>query len=105
LAQNSPIDPQILKSYFSPDLYLIKITPLNPTYRAHEHQMTSYLQAEHNAATDPLIDKLRDVGFEVIVSIGEIIENQIGSNCGQYIERHRKSSSQLVDGYADCTTT
>jgi 23S rRNA (adenine2503-C2)-methyltransferase len=31
---------------------------------------------------------MRSAGYDVILSIGEVEENRIGSNCGQYVTRH-----------------
>jgi len=31
--------------------------------------------------------QLRGTGYEVIVSVGELEENKIGSNCGQYLKK------------------
>ncbi|MEJ2448505.1 MAG: hypothetical protein P8Y37_11285 [Anaerolineales bacterium] len=70
LAEDSPVDPDVLLDYFDPDLFLIKITPLNPTYQA--------------AAS---------------VSIGEQEENRIGSNCGQYVQKHLLERGDITTGY------
>jgi 23S rRNA (adenine2503-C2)-methyltransferase len=42
---------------------------------------------------------LAEAGYEVIVSIGEIVENQIGSNCGQYVLKYLESQIPVEDGY------
>ena len=43
---------------------------------------------------------LRDAGYEVLLSIGELEENRIGSNCGQYIQAHLEARKKLKNGYA-----
>ncbi|OGN98028.1 MAG: radical SAM protein, partial [Chloroflexi bacterium RBG_13_50_21] len=43
LALGMPVDPTVLLNYFDPDKFLIKITPLNPTYRARENNLVSYV--------------------------------------------------------------
>ena len=43
---------------------------------------------EHYLITQFISDIIRDLGYDVIVSIGELEENNIGSNCGQYILSH-----------------
>ena len=43
LAQGMPVDPAVLLQFFNPERFLIKITPLNPTYRARENELTSYI--------------------------------------------------------------
>ena len=35
----------------------------------------------------------------MIVSIGEVEENLIGSNCGQYIMKHLEANKKLEEGY------
>ncbi|MHA2364310.1 MAG: radical SAM protein [Candidatus Hodarchaeales archaeon] len=99
LAKGIPIDSNVLKKYFDPSLFLIKITPLNPTYRAKENKLESYIGSTADE-TDPIVVSLKAAGYEVIVSIGALEENQIGSNCGQYVKRHLQSEEkQLNNAY------
>ncbi|MCP4230792.1 MAG: radical SAM protein [bacterium] len=100
LAKGVPVNPSVLLDHFDPAKYLIKITPLNPTYSAREHGLRSYIDAEANGRKYPIIEALRDVGYEVIISIGEIEENLIGSNCGQYVAEHQRREEMVEDGYA-----
>lgn len=100
LAQGMPVDPDRLLRHFDPARFLIKITPLNPTYRAVEHGLSSYLDPLRQAAGYPIVQALRSAGYDVIVSIGEVEENYIGSNCGQYVVRHLKAQQPIQDGYA-----
>jgi len=97
LVQDAKIDPEVLQDFFSPDVFLLKITPVNPTLMAHKHQLTSTIQSD--SLEYSFIDELQDIGYEVILSIGELKENKIGSNCGQYITNYLKSNKQLHDGY------
>lgn len=106
LADDMPLDPAVLLQYFDPELFLVKITPLNPTYRAAQHRLVSYLdpnQAGENpdsfSSQNPLIRQLAEAGYQVIVSIGESEENLIGSNCGQYLRTHLSASQPIQDGY------
>ena len=99
LAQGQPVDPTFLEEYFSPDIFLIKITPLNPTYRAMENNLETYLDPNADANQDEIVAALEAVGYQVIVSIGEVEENLIGSNCGQYLRRHLETEMNLSDGY------
>lgn len=87
LAKDNPIDPNVLLRHFSPHDYLIKMTPINPTKRAEESGLTSFINAE-NPGDLPIAGELEEMGYEVLVSIGEVEENRIGSNCGQYIQRY-----------------
>jgi len=99
LAQGNPLDPQVLLEYFTPENFLVKITPLNPTYRARENQLASYIDPCQPDEQDRLVEALRRAGYEVILSIGEVEENAIGSNCGQYLRRHLNAAERLEDGY------
>ncbi len=98
LAHGNPIEPEALLRHFDPGKFIVKITPLNPTYRAAENRLSSYIdpcQAEGYA----IVNALRAAGYEVIVSIGEVEENRIGSNCGQYIRTHLSATQPIRDGY------
>ena len=96
LADNLPVNPQELLKYFPPDKFLIKITPVNPTYKAISNELISCkpLNKEHK-----LIHDLNKSGYDVILSIGELEENLIGSNCGQFLANHEKEKSNLKESY------
>jgi 23S rRNA (adenine2503-C2)-methyltransferase len=99
LAQDMPVDSRILLEHFDPDKFLIKITPLNPTYQAMENKLSSYIDPHIADNGYEIVDSLKKVGYQVIVSIGEVEENLIGSNCGQYIKRHLAATTPIADGY------
>jgi 23S rRNA (adenine2503-C2)-methyltransferase len=100
LAEDSPVDPKILLDYFDPEQFLIKITPLNPTYMAVSTGLKSFVDVDQNMDAYPELVAIRDAGYQVILSIGEQEENQIGSNCGQYVQKHLIESGGLADGYS-----
>jgi 23S rRNA (adenine2503-C2)-methyltransferase len=99
LAAGNPLDPGVLLKYFRPDDYLIKITPVNPTYQVLKHGVNSYLNPDLPEEDGGLVESLESCGYEVIVSIGEVEENLIGSNCGQYVLNYLKTGAKLQDGY------
>jgi 23S rRNA (adenine2503-C2)-methyltransferase len=99
LAEGMPVDPEVLLNTFDPQIFLIKITPLNPTYRAVENNLTSYIDPLQRDAQYELVNNLQQGGYDVLLSIGEAEENYIGSNCGQYIRRHLSASHHINDGY------
>jgi 23S rRNA (adenine2503-C2)-methyltransferase len=99
LAQDMPVEPAVLRRYFDPGKFLIKITPLNPTYRAQENNLSSYIDPQVEDNGYAIVEALKIAGYQVIVSIGEVEENLIGSNCGQYIKRHLSASQPISDGY------
>lgn len=100
LAAGMPVEPDTLVRYFDPAHFLIKITPLNPTYHAGENGLTSYLDPYLPGGKDALIDSLRSAGYDVLVSIGEVEENRIGSNCGQYVLKHMSRQRPIRGGYS-----
>ena len=82
-----PIDAERIARLFDPDNFLVKLTPLNPTYRAQYHKIQPGFDPENPDGVEKLISDFRARGFETILSIGELEENSIGSNCGQYVAR------------------
>ncbi len=99
LARGAPVDPDVLLRWFDPSDFLIKITPVNPTHRAVMNGIVSHVDPGREEAGVE-IERLRSAGYDVLLSIGELEENRIGSNCGQYIQRHLEAKRQLGDGYA-----
>lgn len=93
------LDTEIIARLFSPHKFLIKITPINPTYTASAHHLTSYIDPYKNHKNYDVIEKLRNLEYDVFLSIGELEENLIGSNCGQYVMRYLKLSKALEHGY------
>ena len=91
LARGMPVDSHALLKHFSPEKFLVKITPINPTHRAQENNLCSYVDADAERRDYQLVDDLRAAGYRVILNIGEVEENRIGSNCGQYVMRHLRS--------------
>jgi len=92
--------PEALAEKFPSDRFLMKFTPVNPTHQALKNRLASYIDSERPDRKYPLIDRLREYGFEVLISIGENEENQIGSNCGQYIMRHYTEKTRLTKSYS-----
>ncbi|MDO9537459.1 MAG: radical SAM protein [Thermoplasmata archaeon] len=87
-----PIDADRIARLFDPENFLIKLTPLNPTYRAQYHKIQPGFDPERPASIQGLVSEFESKGFETILSIGEMEENQIGSNCGQYLESLNRSA-------------
>jgi len=99
LVEDAPVDTDMMRRYFDPDIFLVKATPVNPTFSAADNKLSSYIDPYRNDDNYEIIGNLRRAGYEVIFSIGEPDENLIGSNCGQYVTAYRKGSDQLPDGY------
>jgi len=98
VSDNSIIESNQLIKYFTPDIFLIKLTPVNPTYKASSNRIISRISPEKGNGADLVLD-LEKYGYEVIISIGEWEENRIGSNCGQYIQGYLKQCGQLPQAY------
>jgi 23S rRNA (adenine2503-C2)-methyltransferase len=95
LAQGFPLEAKKLSAYFDPALFLIKITPVNPTVRALANDLRPVFDTTRR--NEDIVDELRRAGYEVLISLGESEENAIGSNCGQFISSFlacKKSSSK-----------
>lgn len=99
LAEGMPADPSVLLRYFDPARYLVKLTPVNPTVRATQNGLLTHINPYWPDSARPLAGALAEAGYEVVVSIGEVLENQIGSNCGQYVLKYLESRQTVRDGY------
>jgi len=99
LSKDIPLDPGKIGALFDPAFFLIKLTPLNPTYRAKAKGLRTGLDPLSGVAGKKIVAGFKARAFEVLVSIGELEENLIGSNCGQYLQQHLRSASRLNNGY------
>ena len=97
LAEGMPVEAGVLLRHFSPERYIIKITPVNPTCEAEKNKLESHIIPGENCYD--ITEQLEAAGYEVILSIGELEENHIGSNCGQYINSYLEDSGVLERGY------
>jgi len=86
-AKGNPIDAKKVRQIFDPEIFLIKLTPMNPTRRAQESGLASVIDPLDPSTGQALKAAFEAEGFETILSIGEVEENQIGSNCGMYLNR------------------
>lgn len=97
LADNMPINPDILLKYFDPEKFLVKITPVNPTLKAVRNNINSHIIPDKSDYK--IINNIKSAGYDVILSIGELEENKIGSNCGQYLTNFQSNRETLPDSY------
>lgn len=97
---DTPIDSYIISKYFDPEKFLIKITPVNPTYKAIENEIYDEIVNDNDGLSlnkeaitffNNLKNEFKKYNFETIISIGELEENKIGSNCGQFINNYKKN--------------
>ena len=80
MAHENELDPSVVAEKFSPDIFMIKMTPVNPTQQALMNDLVREDLVEEELHQ---IQELRDLGFDVVLSVGDLRENQVGSNCGQ----------------------
>jgi len=93
LSDKYPIDPEIIKENFNPDIFLIKLTPINPTITAKQNNIKNGLFDNKSINKLKAVQTLKKIGFDVLISIGELEENKIGSNCGQYIKKFQNEKN------------
>ena len=84
LSSESELDSEKLIPYFNPLKFMIKITPMNPTFRRNQHNLDSF---EFDGRERDIVRSLHAHGYDVVVSVNDFEENSIGSNCGQFITR------------------
>jgi len=89
-----PVEPSVLAPLFSPERFLIKLTPVNPTRSALRSGATSLIDPADEEANRACAARFETLGYDTIVSVGELEENAIGSNCGMYITRLSEGESR-----------
>lgn len=77
------IDIDKLKNIFDPEIFIIKLTPLNETESVIKNQFTPLISNENNALAAELAAKFENFGYEAIISFNNNEEIKIGSTCGQ----------------------
>lgn len=99
LAAGMPVEPEVMLRYFDPERYLVKITPVNPTCHAVQNGLSTHIDPYRPATGQAVAHALTEAGYDVIISIGEVEENAIGSNCGQYVLKYLEGQQPIQDGY------
>jgi len=78
------VNPEVIKRIFDPRKCIVKLTPINPTQSARRNIFDICENSEIiNSRLKRVASKLSDYGFESIISIGDLRENIVFSNCGQ----------------------
>ncbi len=80
-----PINPKVIKEHFDPEKFILKFTPLNPTEKVKRYGLKSTISSAAPSDIQELFKEFNSYGFETILSIGDLEENNIGSNCGQIL--------------------
>ncbi len=87
LGPGIPFDPARVAELFDPGKFLVKITPVNQTERARENGIATFLAPERTSLPEEILAPLEEARFEVVLSIGEAEEIDLGTNCGQAVSR------------------
>ena len=83
LARGVAVDPTEIRRIYSPEAFMVKLTPVNPTDTAVKNGYETILSGAEPHRAQGLVSTLEDAGFECVISIGDDREIAIGSNCGQ----------------------
>ena len=78
-----PVNPSVIGGHFDPEVFMIKITPLNPSRSTRRNGLDSLISLDpDDEGSRALVRSFEELGYDVILSIGEPEENRIRSNCG-----------------------
>jgi 23S rRNA (adenine2503-C2)-methyltransferase len=80
-----PLEPLALAEVFSPEDCMVKLTPVNPTVASRASGLTGIVDPRRPAEAEAVAEGFVSAGFDTLVSIGELEENRIGSNCGMHV--------------------
>lgn len=89
LARDIPVEVDRISKNFDARHCVVKLTPLNPTIRSKQEGLTTALPVDEPDPAKRLRMELGKLGFEVIISIGDLRENKVGSNCGMAVIKYR----------------
>lgn len=82
---NWKVDPQILRQYFDPDDYIIKLTPMHKTASAEANSIKTSGDYTTYYPYQKLEKSLKEVGFDVLVFIASEYEDLGRITCGNAI--------------------
>ncbi|UCD92013.1 MAG: radical SAM protein [Methanobacteriota archaeon] len=99
MARDYPVDTSVVREYFDPSIFFIKLTPLNPTQSVARNELQSAIDPYVLETSEKTVNDFKSQGFDVLLSIGELEENSIGSNCGQFVSVLRDSGYAIREGY------
>jgi 23S rRNA (adenine2503-C2)-methyltransferase len=86
LSKNSEFNINKIREYFQPEIFAIKLTPLNPTYMTISKNLETKIDAREKILNEQM-EELSSCGYDDILSIGDLREDEIGSNCGQSLRK------------------
>lgn len=80
MGPDNELSPGRIDDLFDPDKFMIKVTPVNPSEMARASGM---VREDLKRSELPQLRELDEMGYDTVLSIGDLRENEIGSNCGQ----------------------
>jgi 23S rRNA (adenine2503-C2)-methyltransferase len=80
-----PVEPEKIVNIFIPELFFIKLTPVNPTNNAINYNLSNKESSSVLALLNNLESKFKDLGYQTIICLSNFEEIKIGSTCGQNI--------------------
>jgi 23S rRNA (adenine2503-C2)-methyltransferase len=96
LADCIPVDIDTIFTFFPAEYFFIKFTPVNPTKTAHDNYINLKFPLQKARS---FVNHLHQYDYEAIISIGELEENKIGSNCGMYAFKFREKEQLPTESY------
>ena len=93
-----PLDPSVIASTFSTDVFMVKLTPVNPTRTSANEGIRGVIDPFIPSVSEEIVNGFLAKGFDTILSIGELRENQIGSNCGMFVSAVTEGMEAAVGG-------
>lgn len=74
-----------LKNIFDPEIFIIKLTPLNETVNVLKNEIIPVISNESNYAAEEIAKAFKKAGYETVISLNSYEEIKIGSTCGQNV--------------------
>jgi len=84
-ARGFPLEPEALLEFFDPEAFAVKLTPINPTGAATASGLSGLIDPSDPTGCREVCHRFESAGYQTILSIGEMQENTIGSNCGMFL--------------------
>lgn len=99
MTQGYPVEPEVIAEHFDPAKFFIKVTPLNPTSKVKREKLQSSINPHDEGSSREVVQRFQELGFDTLLSIGELEENRIGSNCGQFVSLIQDSGYAIKTDY------
>lgn len=81
-AREVPLEPGELLRHFSPEIFTVKLTQMNPTLASFRTGLTSLFEQGGPQGVQAVVERFCAAGYQVVVSPAAPGEAEIGSGCG-----------------------